>query len=682
MTTLDRDHRAAVTVTVAVTVADPARRVRRLTAAGWGVAGLAVAVATWAVVASLLVLPYLSINRDETVYLLQADTLRSGRLFPVAPEPAEAFTPWFGVASAGRFVLKYTPVHAAMLALGRIVAGTERATLAVLAAAAVVLLYLLAVEVLKDRRQALLAAGLLAVSPLFLVQSMTFLSYVGNVVLLLGFAVALLRSERTGSRALLVVAGVALGLAFWARAYDAVLFATPFAGWFVLRNWRTPARLATRTTFLAAGVLPLLAAVLWFNQRATGDALMFPFSMFDPLDTLGFGPRRLVPSDPILDYTPAVAVQSSLSYSSLLLRWAPGGALAIALGMVGLRKADPEQRAVAAVVATVLAGYFFFWGPENVLWMTPYLGPFYYLPLFVPLSILGARGLTRLARWSVPLAVVTLVAGVACSGFVTDRVLRKNARETRAAAAVQQPIADAAPRDAVVFLPGSTLMNPFGFARNHPTFDGEIVWAVDRRAANFEVLDRFPDRTPYVLGLPGVYGGTSDAPDEQRLALQRMDRVRSAAVAWTVRPENRTSLPVVSLEVAVATGTGTPTAVTSMSALAPDPSSTTATLVAMTSAEVVVLTRQSGAGAVLDGSLRLDAAGVSFVGASGGQPLRTAKALPAEGVLTLTLTASDPSRTSVRPLGRLSIPYRFVDGRLDALVPSEASSVYSSPRSS
>lgn len=614
----------------------------------------ALAAGTWAVIASMLVLPFLSMNRDEAVYLLQADALREGHLFPPAPEPAEAFTPWFAVESGGRFILKYTPVHAATLALGRLVFGTERATLGVLAAAAVFLLYLLGSEVLGSRRQAALAAGLFLISPLFLIQSITFLSYVGNVVLLLAFAVALLRGVRTGGRLLLVAAGLAAGLAGFARPFDAALFGAPLGIWFVAHHARTRPLLLRRLGWLAVGVLPPLVATLWFNAAATGNPLEFPFSLLEPLDTIGFGRRRLLPMDPVLNYTPAFAFRTFLDYGSLLTRWAGGGVLLIALALPGLWRSRGPLLAVAMIGLTVPVGYVFFWGPANVIWMTRYLGPFYYVPLLVPLAILGARGLATMARWSPPVGVATLVAVVVCAGAVTERVLRENVRASRVPEAVQEPFADADLENAVVFLPGSRLLNPFAFARNDPSFDGDVIWALDRGERNHEVLDRFPDRTPYTLRLPAGFGGEDEPGEDQRLQLQQLQRLEGPAVEWPVAAQNRTPLEVFAVEVSFDDGP----------------------------ADVLVLDERSGVGRTHQGTLRFEPEGVSFV-------LRTPRRVvmraslarpPAAGVLTATFTVSDRTRSSVRTLGSVRVPYRVVDGELEVLGATAGVGVVGMPR--
>src|SRR6266851_1690248 len=91
------------------------------------VGALALAAALWAVAASALFVPRLTDNGDEAVYLLQAESLRAGHLFPPAAEPTRSFLPWLSTTVGHHYVTKYTPVFPAFIALGHRVFGSARA---------------------------------------------------------------------------------------------------------------------------------------------------------------------------------------------------------------------------------------------------------------------------------------------------------------------------------------------------------------------------------------------------------------------------------------------------------------------------------------------------------------------------------------------------------------------------
>ncbi len=488
------------------------------------VAALALVAAVWAAAASALFVPRLTDNGDEAVYLLQAESLRAGHLFPPAAEPTRAFLPWLSTTAGDHYVTKYTPVFPAFIAVSHRLFGSDRAALALVAAGAVVACYCLAREVLGRRLDAAVAAAFLAGSPLFAIQSATYLSYLFNAALLMAFAAALLAGLRGRSRASLALAGLFLGLSVFARPFDAVLFAGPVLGWWVWSRRHQVRRLAGEAGWVALGALPPLMAMLAYFGAATGNVLRPPFTFVGPSDTLGFGAKRMYAEMPFLDYTPGRALVAFGRLTVLTGFWGFGGLLLIGLAVVGYRtlRARPA-RWLALVAVTVPLGYAFFWGSfSSSEWGGPWrFGPFYWLPVVVPGSILGAAGFARLWRWDRPVARFVAGGMAALSVFVVGRALvehrRFGAERDRLYAAPRE--AAATLDRAVVFLPpldGPWLLQPFSLARN-ASFDGPVVWAIDRGArSNLDVVRHLDGRTPYRV----VPGATRASPTRlQRLTV-------------------------------------------------------------------------------------------------------------------------------------------------------------------
>jgi len=475
------------------------------------VAAVALAAAVWAVAGSTLFLPRLTDNGDEAVYLLQAESFRAGHLFPPAGEPAKAFLPWLSIPDAKHYVTKYTPVFPGFIAASHWLFRSDRAALALAAAGAVIACYHLAREILRRRREAVMAALFFAGSPLFAIQSVTYLSYLFNAGLLMGFAAALLAGVRRRSRGSLALAGLLLGVSFFARPFDAMLVAGPVLVWWGWSGRHRIRRLAADAGWVGLGsVAPLLAMAVYF-QVATGSFLRPPFTFVGPSDTLGFGPKRMYAGMPWLDYTPARALLAFGRLTVLTGFWGFGGLLLVGLAVLGYRSlASSAGRWLALVAATVPLGYLFFWGSfSSSEWGGPWrFGPFYWLPVIIPGSILAAAGFARLSRWDPAVARFVAVGMAAVSLFVTVRAIGEHQRlgavRERLYAA---PLAAVATHDrAVVFLPpldGPYLLQPFSLARN-ATFEGPVVWAVDRGARrNLDVVRALSDRTAYRV-VPGV----------------------------------------------------------------------------------------------------------------------------------------------------------------------------------
>jgi hypothetical protein len=468
---------------------------------------LAVAAAAWAAFAATTAFPYLGIDHDEAVYMLQADTLRAGRLFPPAPgdpDVARSMLPWLSAQHGDVYVPKYSPAWPAVMAASRLVTGSYHTAQALVAAGVVVVTYLLAKEIVRSRATAVLAAMFVALSPFFLLQAPTFLSYLPNLLLLELFALCFIRAVRAENRGLLVVSGLVLGVAFFTRPFDALVFALPFGGWLVATRrpaWRRVARDGGLLALGAAG--PLVATLLYF-RAATGSAFRSPF-LLDEHDTLGFGSRRILPGDPFTSYGTGEAWHGFVGHWALLSFWCFGGLVLIALAVLALRhRTTSVEPWFAALALAIPAAYGLFWGSYHMVnWEGPWrIGPFYYLPVLVPLAVLGAKGFVRFWSWDRALAAVTLVGMVAVSTFVAVRALGYQLERTAALDGVDAALDTSRLSEALVFLPSHPphrLLTPLTQGRN-ASFDQKVLWALDGGSEdNRRVLDAFPGRRPYRL---------------------------------------------------------------------------------------------------------------------------------------------------------------------------------------
>ena len=355
--------------------------------------------AALAVTLSKTVFSRLSVNGDETAYLLQARAFAHGHLFPPVTHPASSFTPWLGVIHGDHYVLKYTPVVAGFFAVSLLLTGGYVFGLAVLAASLVGATFVLAKEVTANRPVAATAAVLMAASPVVVVQQALVLPYVLFLVLAELALWALIAGARLGRARLLAVAGLLGAIAFTARTLDALLVLGPAV---LVTLWRLRHRLRVAASLAGGAVLPLIG-LLWFDDAATGSPLRLPFSLFESGDTLGFGVHRLYPGEAGRRFGLAQGFQGLGRHLELLGGgWAFGGLILVALAVVALvrRRASPELLTVLAGGLLLVLGYLFFWGTWNaaIVWgAVRYLGPYYLMPLLIPLCILGALGLQEIA---------------------------------------------------------------------------------------------------------------------------------------------------------------------------------------------------------------------------------------------------------------------------------------------
>ncbi|WP_083418447.1 DUF6541 family protein [Pseudofrankia sp. BMG5.36] len=519
-------------------------------------AGAVLLLALCSFVGSLLLQAFLyprgSGDADEAAYVLQARMLLDGRLTLDARVVEPFFQPWLTGIHGNHVFTKYLPGWPALLALSQALFGTMTVAPAAAAACWVVGAYLLARELFDDVWTALAAAVLLALSPLVLLHTALPLAYACCAAVLTLASALLLRGAHTGSRPALIGGGALVGFALLNRPYDVVLVALPLVLFVAARQRRTPRALLTRSVWAALGAAPLVAVLLAYCWYVTGSPLRLPLSASDPLDTFGFGPRRILPTESSFPFTRHLAEDALWDTLGAAPSWYFGGLGLIALAAVGLLA--PRRRAerllLLATTGVVLAGYFFWWGSAfAVPGLRNGLGPHYHLAGFTPVVILAAAGarwlwtllparprvrraahsarpvrcarVARLGGLARPTAVALSVAGLAA---LTVPTLQPRIDVQHSVDAGNDFLDALVPDDLpgpalVVVTPGVTsryTQVPYHTLRNSPGLDGPIVYAADIGPGIAALPDRMPGRALYRLrpdelvdaDIPGSYRGS------------------------------------------------------------------------------------------------------------------------------------------------------------------------------
>jgi hypothetical protein len=468
-------------------------------------------VALWSFVASLVVyrtvFPLYSGDWDEGVYVFQAKMLLDGKISLPPSTYGEFFRPWLTGQHGNHIFTEYQFGLPAFLALSRILLGSMRVGLACLAGLTIVAVYGFAFEFLRDRRVALLSALFVALSPMFLVHFALVLTYPLAVLGLTLAGWALLRGVRLGSRRWLVAGGAALGVVVLTRPFDALLFGIPLLALVAYRMRRTlPEWSVVRTlaACIAIGVGPFVVLTFWYNWRATGSPLSFPNMAADPLNTFGFGPRRLVTTDPLISFGVGDAVRALGENLRAVPSWIFGGAATLAFAVVGVFSVRRAERTALLALALVFpAGYFFWWATKlSGVTAANGLGPHYYLPAFIPVIILAAAGFVRVfaGRRFIVVVGVAFVLLATTAWAVPDKVTANRAVTdgfTRVQAVVPKNL-----DDALVFLHTDGppyLLAVWPFFQTDPDLHGRVIFAVDRGAEDARLMRQFSSRHAYRL---------------------------------------------------------------------------------------------------------------------------------------------------------------------------------------
>ncbi len=523
--------------------------------------GIAISAGLIVYMISIGVFPHHSSNHDEGVYLMQAAMFLHGQLELSAGQLVDAFRPWFFIQDGSRLYPKYAPVPAAFYALSIALFETPRVALGIIAAGNTYLVYRLG-GLLGTRRIGIIAALVFAASPLSLITTAVFLPYALSTFLQLCFATAYLRSVRENSMFAASGAGIAIGLAFFARPFTAVLFTLPFiihAIFQLFSYYRsTPPTYLHRHLITAVIGTGFVTLTLLYNFRMTGAPLVFPYEAFAPLDGPGFGERRLLSH--AITYTPTLALEANgyvLWYFAT--RWFTAGPLGTLLALIGVllsalfiridqptlsveRLDRPATLLVMALIPSVILGNLFFWGNYNILatmtdptdGLIARLGPFYHFDLLLPLSLFTAIAITTIWEYASGIdsvqspfsrtqhraiiyggfTVFLLVAGISTALLLTAP-LEKNYATTQHYENAYHPFEETSLQNTLVFLPtpyGDWQHHPFQSLRNAPDFNGPTVYALDRGPENFPVTDTYPNRSYYRYTYRGEWSAQPATP--------------------------------------------------------------------------------------------------------------------------------------------------------------------------
>lgn len=453
---------------------------------------------------------------DEMAMLFQARTFLLGRLWAEPTSQVDVFH-YAMIVESPRWYGIYPPGHPLVMALSILVSGDPRPLIAVMSAGWVVATYFLARRFF-DTSTALLAAALLSLSPFFVLTSGSMASELTSGFFLLIAVNAAVRLDGRRSLLLAVVIGGAVGAAYCARPYTALIFSFPLGLWIAWRWFRR--ELPLGVPFVgAAAALPFIVAYLWINSELTGSAWVTPYAInFPGRFRLGFGQDTFG-----VIHTPQLALAVMGLTLVELNVWSLGWPLSLIPIIAGVWLGPLRRGAwlLAAIPLFALVAHM----PVPMAGVHD-TGPLYYLEVLPLLVILAARGLIALGRRlgaSGDGRAGELVGWVALAAFVVSvlvfwqqqvDVLRSLSRFNNEPYVTAEETIEGR---ALVFVDEIQTTPPsswvLGVRPPHPDLRDRLVFGHvvnQRRAA--EVLQELPGRRAYFLSRDQRTGDVSLVP--------------------------------------------------------------------------------------------------------------------------------------------------------------------------
>jgi hypothetical protein len=446
---------------------------------------------------------------DEFATLWEAGVMAEGRISVASPEFPRSFLVPFVVDHEGLRFGKYTPGWPALLSVG-VRAGLPWLVNALLAGASVWLTYRLGSR-LGGKGVGVLAAMLVAASPMFLLLSASLLSHGLSVFLALTLTLGWLDGvagapqQAKVPRALPVLAaGLSLGLLALTRPLTAVAVGLPFGVhgvWLLLRGDRTAKR-----AVLCVGILGLAVAglLLIWQWALTGDALRNPYTLWWDYDRIGFGLGHGVAEGGHTLNQARINTKFSLRVGQHdLYGWPYLSWVFAPIGLLAWRKRTETWILAGALPSLVLV--------YGVYWVGAWVyGPRYYVEALGAFSVLSAAGIVALAGWTgtrvasrarslaVGTAVLALVA--LNVGYYLPARLEQMTGLYEMDLGARERLRAAAPANALVIVHPITSWTEYGtlLTLTPPFAEGELLLAYTRGAEqDRKLIQAYADRPAF-----------------------------------------------------------------------------------------------------------------------------------------------------------------------------------------
>jgi hypothetical protein len=453
---------------------------------------------------------------DELANLWEAEVMADGKISLPSPEFPRSFMVPFVVDCDGLRFGKYTPGWPAVLSLG-VRLGDPWLVNALLAGAAAWLTYRLGSR-FGGRGVGLLAALLVATSPMFLLLSASLMSHTLSVFLTLTLTlgwldgVAAVPRPRLPRALPVVVAGLSLGLLALTRPLTAVGVGFPLAihgVWLLMRGEREAKRAVVSVGVLALMVGGLLLIWQW---ALTGDALRNPYTLWWPYDRIGFGPGHGVMEGGHTLNQARINTKFSLRVGQHdLYGWPYLSWIFAPIGLLALRK-RADAWLLGGLLPSLVLVYAAYWVGSWVY------GPRYYVEALGAFSVLSAAGMAALGGWlsargtsrlrSLSVSALVLVLLALNVGFYLPARLQQMTGLYEMNLGARDRLQAVVPADALIIVHPRHSWTEYGtlLTLTPPFADGDLLLAYTRGSEqDLRLAQSYADRPAYAYypGDPG-----------------------------------------------------------------------------------------------------------------------------------------------------------------------------------
>jgi len=456
-----------------------------------------------------VVLNHIPHVQDSIAQLFQAKIFKMGKLYAQLP-PHKEFFDYTNIINDGKWYSQYPPGHSLLLMIGLFL-GVPWLVNPLLGACSLLIFFLFLKTIYQDRQTPYVSTSLLLLSPFFLFMSSNHMNHSSTMFFILLFLYGYARLLSSQSSLYGVLAGVSLGYAITIRPLDAMSISIPFIGNLFFSAYHKRNIDIKKILNFFSGILLMIILLLLYNTVTNGNPFLFGY--MKKYSTLGFlGGAQVGPSHTLKGGIVNTS-NNLISLNQYLFEWPiPSLFFIFILFAIPVKKNRWDYLFLLASLMPI-GGYFFYYYQDLCF------GPRFYYCVTPFMIVLTARGFLSLPLWfekkffdrrrtEALLYLVLFLCFFYTFVFSLPSLIKKYSNDYWGVTdRIHNAVKEQGITNALIFIDvwygnptdGPNLI-PYGsgFQFNSPDLNDDVIYAMDLRGKNRDLMDVFPGRNYYL----------------------------------------------------------------------------------------------------------------------------------------------------------------------------------------
>ncbi|MCK5011066.1 MAG: glycosyltransferase family 39 protein [Deltaproteobacteria bacterium] len=445
---------------------------------------------------------------DSIAQLFHAKIFKMGKLYASLP-PHKEFFDYAHVINDAKWYSQYPPGHSLLLMMGLFV-GAPWLIGPLLGTLSLFVFYLLVKEIYGDHQTTYLSSLFLLLSPFFLFMSSSYMNHNSTMFFIVLFLYSYSRIFSSNSSTHALTSGLSLGYAINIRPLTALAIGFPFICNLIIHAYKKREIKTRNVLVFFTGLSLMLLLLLLYNDLTNGSPFLFGYQ--EKYQTLGFignaqgGPPHTLKGGVIN------TSNNLIGLNQYLFEWpVPSLIFIFILFSIPIRKSRWDWLFFYSSLSLVVS-HFFYYHQDYIF------GPRFYYSLMPFMIVLTVRGFLGIPSWleknqfnrgktKASLYLLVVLCSLYTFSFSFPSLIKKYSNDYWwVTDKLHKTVEKQGITNAIVFIDcwhPLDLDKPHliyygsGFQFNSPDLTDEVIYALDLKDKNRELMEAFPDRNYY-----------------------------------------------------------------------------------------------------------------------------------------------------------------------------------------